>query len=86
VQHVTVTKLPASGRRGAIVTLTGRYFGARRRTSYVKFGSTKCTKYVSWIGTRIKCRVPTKARFGKIKVTVVTAGGTSNARAFTVKR
>jgi len=87
VQHVTMTKLsPTSGRRGAIVTLTGRYFGAKRGTSYVKFGSTKCTKYVSWTGTRIKCRVPARAKFGKVKVTVVTAGDTSNARTFTVKR
>jgi hypothetical protein len=30
--------------------------------------------------------VPAKAAFGSVKVTVKTAGGTSNAKTFTVKR
>jgi IPT/TIG domain len=87
VQHVMMTKLlPASGRRGVIVTISGRNFGAKRGTSFVKFGATKCSKYVFWSKTKIKCRVPAKAKFGKLKVTVVTSAGTSNAKAFTVKR
>ena len=87
VQHVITTKLsPVSGKRGATVTITGRGFGAKRGSSYVKFGSSKCTKYVSWSATRIKCRVPAKAKFGKLSVKVTTPQGTSNAKTFTVER
>jgi hypothetical protein len=82
-----VTKLsPTSGKRGITVTVTGRGFGKRSPSSYVKFGTTKCTKYVSWSATRIKCKVPAKAKFGKVKVTVVTAAGASNTKTFNVKR
>jgi hypothetical protein len=77
---------PTSGRRGATVTLTGKDFGVKRGTGCVKFGATKCTKFTSWSATRIKCKVPAKAKFGKLKVTVVTPGGTSAAKTFTVKR
>jgi len=38
--------------------------GAKRGTSSVKLDATKCTKYLSRSSTRIKCRVPAKARFG----------------------
>jgi hypothetical protein len=86
VQHVIVTKLsPASGRRGAVVTITGRNFGAKRGTGYVMFGTVKCSKYTSWNSGRIQCKVPAKAKLGKVKVTVVTAAGTSNSRTFTAK-
>ena len=61
---------PTSGRRGISVTLTGKNFGAKRGTSYVKFGAVKVGKYISWSKTRIKCRVPAKAKFGKLRVTV----------------
>ena len=77
---------PTSGKRGASVTLTGKAFGAKGKTSYVKFGATKCTKIVSWTATHIKCKVPAKARFGRLKVTVVTVGGASAAKTFNVKR
>jgi hypothetical protein len=87
VQHVIVTKVaPASGRRGAVVTITGRNFGAKRGTSYVQFGSIKCSKYASWTSGRIQCKVPSKAKLGKVKVSVVTTAGASNSRTFTVKR
>ena len=77
---------PTAARRGAAVTLTGSGFGAKRGTSVVKFGKKACTKYLSWSATRIKVRVPAKAVFGKVKVAVRTAGGTSGSRIFTVKR
>jgi hypothetical protein len=77
---------PTSGKRGATLTLIGKDFGAKRGTGYVKFGSLKCTKFASWTATRIKCKVPAKAKFGKLKITVVTPGGTSAGKAFTVKR
>jgi uncharacterized delta-60 repeat protein len=77
---------PTSGKRGITVTITGKAFTARRGTSYVKFGTAKVAKYVSWSATRIKCRVPARARYGRLKIVVVTAGGTSNSKTFTVKR
>jgi len=77
---------PTSGRRGIIVTIVGRGFRASRGTSYVKFSTTKCGKYLSWSRTRIKCRVPAKAAFGRRYVRVTTSGGRSNAKSFTVKR
>ena len=87
VSAPTLARLsPTSGRRGITVTLTGKNFGAKRGTSYVKFGATKAGKYVSWSSTRVKVRVPAKAKFGRLKVVVVTSGGASNAKAFTVRR
>ena len=77
---------PTSGKRGITVTITGRAFGSKSRTSCVKFGTVKCGTYVSWSNTRIKVKVPVKAAFGKRSVRVTTAGGTSNAKTFTVKR
>lgn len=77
---------PTSARRGVIVTINGAGFGAKRGAGSVKFGATKCTKYVLWSKTRIKCKVPAKAKFGIVKVTVKTTAGKSNARNFTVKR
>ncbi len=76
---------PASGKRGAIVTVTGTGFGAKSGASSVKFGATKCAKYLSWSATQIKCTVPAKAKYGKVSVTVTTTAGKSNAMSFTVK-
>lgn len=82
-----ISKLsPASGKRRALVTITGRGFGAHRGTNTVKFGAKACTKYISWSATRIKCKVPTKAKLGRLRVTVRTKGGTSNAKTFKVRR
>jgi hypothetical protein len=77
---------PASGRRGATVTIIGTAFGARQVKSSVAFGSKKCTRYVSWSATRIKCKVPAKAAFGAQKVRVTTTAGKSGAKPFKVKR
>ena len=77
---------PTSARRGALVTISGSGFGATRSASSVKFGTTKCTKYVSWSARQIRCKVPARARFGVAKVGVTTAAGTSNRKSFTVKR
>jgi hypothetical protein len=86
-QSPSITKLkPASGQRGATVTVSGTDFGAAQGTSAVEFGSTTCTKYVSWSDGRIKCKVPAKAKYGAVKVTVTTAAGRSNFLGFTVKR
>jgi hypothetical protein len=82
-----ITKLqPASGKRGATVTISGIGFGKKSGASSVKFGTTKCPKYLSWSDTKITCKVPAKAKFGNVKVTVTTAAGRSNAKTFKVKR
>ena len=77
---------PASGKRGATITITGKGFGKRRGTSVVKFGSAKCLKYLSWTATRIRCAVPARARFGKLKVCLSGRAGASNRLTFTVRR
>ena len=83
----TILKLsPISGRRGALVTITGKGFGRTRAASVVKFGLAKCTKYVSWSSTRIRCRVPATAAFGTRAVKVVLQSHASNTKRFTVKR
>ena len=85
VPGLTKTK-PTAGRRGAIVTLTGRGFGNARSMGFVKFGGKRCSKYFSRRATRIKCRVPSRATYGTVKVTVTTAGGMSRTVSFRVKR
>ena len=77
---------PLSGRRGVIVTITGTGFRSSRGTAYVRLGTMKCGTYVSWSNTRIRCKVPARAALGRLYVRVTTAGGTSNAKTFTVKR
>jgi len=82
-----ITKLtPASAKRGALVVITGTDFGTVRGASTVRFGSTKCARYASWGDTLVKCRVPAKAKYGKVTVTVTTTAGKSNVVSFTVKR
>jgi hypothetical protein len=77
---------PTKGLRGARVTLKGSNFGKPRGAGYVKFGAKKCGKYISWSATKIVCKVPSGAAFGKVKVKVYTAAGASNHKYFTVKR
>ena len=77
---------PTAARRGAVVTIIGKHFGKTRGSGSVRFGAKACTRYVSWTDTRIRCKVPAKAAFGSVKVTVKTAGGKSNAKTFRVKR
>lgn len=77
---------PAAAKRKAAVVVSGLLFGSLRGTSSVKFGGKKCTAYLSWSDRRVVCRVPAKAKIGKVKVTVTTPAGTSNTRSFRVKR
>jgi len=76
---------PKKGRRGDIVTITGTDLGASQGTSVVKFGAKVCKKYLSWSATKIRCRVPAKAKFGRVFVVVKTSGIVSNALRFRVK-
>jgi hypothetical protein len=88
LKAATVAKLsPRAGRRRAtLVTITGRGFGKTRGAGTVRFGATRCTRYLDWSPTRIQCYVPAKAHIGSVNVTVRTQGLTSAARRFTVKR
>jgi hypothetical protein len=74
---------PKSGRRGCTVTISGTGFGAKK--GKVKFGRVACTKIVSWSASRIKCKVPARAKSGKVKVTVTASGSVSNSLTFRVK-
>jgi hypothetical protein len=83
----TLTKLsPTSGKRGATITLSGTGFGAMRVAGSVSFGSAKATVYLSWSDATVTCKVPAKAKLGKLKVTLTAAAGTTSALSFTVKR
>ena len=75
--------LPAQGKVGITLTITGSGFGAKRGTAKVYFGSKVVTTYISWSNTKIKVRVP-KLTKGKKSVTVTTTGGRSNAKTFRV--
>ena len=66
--------------------ITGTGFGAKRGTSFVKFGTVKVKKYFSWNAGKVTVQVPAKAKFGLVKVKVTTTVGTSNAKTFRVKR
>jgi hypothetical protein len=77
---------PTSGRRGATVTISGTGFGGARGSGTATFGGRTCTKYLSWSDAQIVCRVPAKAKYGHVAVTVTTAGGVSNGKGFRVKR
>jgi len=77
---------PTSAKRGKTVTLSGSGFGAARDTSAVRFGAKTCTRYLSWSDAQIRCKVPAKARYGSVQVTVTTAAGASDAVSFKVKR
>ena len=82
-----ITFTPIKGKRGAKVTIKGKNFRVTRGRGYVTFGATKCAKYFSWTATRIRCRVPSKARYGRLRVSVTSKGGTARAlQGFTVKR
>jgi hypothetical protein len=64
----------------------GKGFGKKRGTSFVRFGSVKCAKYISWSATRITCVVPSKARVGRASIQVKNRAGTSAGRTFKVLR
>ena len=74
---------PQHGAVGATVTITGSGFGARRAGAKVFFGGKAAGRYVSWSATKVKVKVP-KLAAGKKAVTIVTGGGRSAAKVFTV--
>ena len=89
LKAASITKLaPATGRRKAtLVTITGHGFGESRGTSVVRFGGTRCTRFLGWSPERILCYVPARAHFGRLGVSVSIEGLlVSAAGRFTVKR
>ena len=74
---------PASGVKGATLTINGELFGAARGSSYVMFGTTGVTRYISWSDTRIQVAVP-MGFGGRSTVKVTTSGGISNGATFRV--
>jgi hypothetical protein len=77
---------PSALRRGAVLTITGKRFGAKRGTSKVTIGSVRCRTYLSWKDGRIRCKIPRTARFGRVAVRVTTEAGRSNAKYVRVRR
>ena len=77
---------PKSGKRGTVVTVKGTGFGAKRSGGTVTFGGVACKTYTSWSDTRVTCKVPTTAKIGSVNVRVITGGGTSATKTFTVTR
>jgi hypothetical protein len=74
------------GRAGTILTINGQGFGAwAARSTSVCFGSIKAAAYQSWSNYSVKVKVPNGVS-GNVQVKVVTAGGTSSAKTFTVTR
>lgn len=80
---VISTVSPGKGSAGDPIRIYGSGFGSSKGTSYVKFGAKKVSSYISWSSTRLEVKVPSGVS-GKVSVTVTTAGGTSNAKSFTV--
>lgn len=73
---------PASGAAGTTLTVNGSGFGAQQGASKVLFGTSEPMAIDSWSNRAIKCKVPQAPTSGAIQV--VTAGGLSNLRDFTV--
>ena len=77
----SITSLsPASGAVGTAVTISGSNFGSTRGTSTVTFNGIAATP-TNWSATSIVAPVPAGARQRNV---VVTVGGLSSAKAFTV--
>ncbi|MCG2796511.1 MAG: glycosyltransferase family 39 protein [Actinomycetia bacterium] len=70
---------------GIEVTIKGTGFRGRYALdSYVSFGASRAINCQLWSETEVKCNVPPGAE-GTVRVTVTTAGGTSEAARFTVE-
>ena len=53
---------PASGKRGALVTIMGRGLGVAKAGNSVQFGTETRTACISWSDARMKCVVPGRRR------------------------
>ncbi len=73
---------PNAGCAGSVVTISGAGFGTGKGRSMVLFGGTPVVSYRGWADRWIKVVVPEGPTGGAISV--VTSGGVSNSRDFTV--
>lgn len=78
---VITTIAPDNGDAGDLIVLTGSNFN---NASAVKFGTTNATAFTLLSSTQIEATVPTGLAAGAVNVTVVTPGGTSVAKTFTI--
>lgn len=77
---------PTGGKVGSVVTISGQGFGTwAAGTTSVYFGKVKATTYSAWGNYVVKVKVPSGVS-GTVQVKVVTAGGTSATKNFSVKR
>ncbi len=72
---------PTSGAAGQLVAISGISFGETQGSSYVSFGLTRATEYTAWSNTGIGAKLPAGV-YGRVQVTVTTAGGTSPGVSF----
>jgi hypothetical protein len=75
---------PTSGVTGTTLTINGTNLSFTSANGKVKFGSTEVSSVTSNSGTVIKVLIPTSLNAGAVNVSVVTPGGTSNTKTFTV--
>jgi hypothetical protein len=78
---------PATGglnNKGAIVTITGRNFGATRGTAFVTIGGGAADNYLSWSDTKVVMQLGASAQTGNISITNA-AGVPSNGVPFSVR-
>jgi len=77
------TITPPSAAGGTLVAVGGSAFGKTQSSGKVMFGST-VAEAQSWTDTAIAVRVPSALKAGKVQVTVVAGGNTSNGVLFTI--
>ena len=93
VQPRITNLTPASGPSGTTVTINGNGFGVMALRGHVHIawspggGTTNLGSGVvtSWANTTVKVRIVVPAGKTRGSITIVTAGGTSNAVTFTKK-
>lgn len=71
---------PVSGKKGDVITLTGRFFGANPR---VFFHSGEAAEYLVKNDTFIQVKVPAKAGNGTLRVTTDDGASVNSATVFT---
>jgi IPT/TIG domain len=76
---------PTAGKVGSSVTINGQGFGSKTGAASVYFGRAKATVYGSWSNYIIKVNVPAGVS-GTVPVQVVTDGGASQVRNYTVTK
>jgi large repetitive protein len=75
---------PTSGVVGTALTINGSNLSFTAATGKVKFNSVEVTAVTSNTGSQIKVPIPASLAPGAVTVSVVTPGGTSNTKTFTV--